>query len=118
MCFPCICLLHDTNALKAAFLKAFHFILLVAGNLVDPGIEAFSNGTFILALFGYTAPAAELKGRICNQQVETLAIHLFLAPCSMLKSHLCVARYPSGKQTQGRKWTWTASPCQLGFAVI
>lgn len=92
MCFPCICLLHDTNALKAAFLKAFHFILLVAGNLVDPGIEAFSIGTFILALFGYTASAAELKGCICNQQVETLAIHLFLAPCSMLKIHQCVAR--------------------------
>lgn len=37
MCFPCVCLLHDTNAPQAARLEAFPFILLVAGNPVDPG---------------------------------------------------------------------------------
>lgn len=47
MCFPRVRLLHDTNALKAACLRAFHFILLLAGNLVDPGIEAFSTVTLL-----------------------------------------------------------------------
>lgn len=37
MHFPCICLLQDTNALKAARLEAFPFILLAAGNLVHRG---------------------------------------------------------------------------------
>lgn len=121
------------NIFRAIWLIAFHFILLVAANLVDPGIMAFSIVAFLVACFWIMSISHKNAGRettVASWKIPTITCFFSCLiiclhaedsplglPCAARQTlppspprSLSAGRPGSGKQTQALNRTWRLRP--------